>query len=133
MKIPKNSGFSLIEALATVAIIGIITFLALPNVISARRDAEVSMAVSRAEAINMAVASLVQSRGFTSAKSDWDGAASEEIRYAQLRNYLAYAPTNLTDFAPDGYSISLPVVLSRPLDKVTLNRIDGETIAAVAY
>ena len=132
MKTSKNSGFSLIEALATVAIIGIITFLALPNVVSARRDAEVSMAVARAEAVNMAVASLVQSRGFSSAKADWDD-AGDIAQYGQLKNYLAYAPTSLAEFAPDGYSIVLPTVLSRPLAKVTLNKIEGENTNAVAY
>ena len=132
MKTSKSHGFSLIEALATVAIIGIITFLALPNVVSARRDAEISMAVARAEAVNMAVASLVQSRGFTSAKAAWDG-AGDIAQYDQLKNYLAYAPTSLADFAPDGYTIVLPSELTRPLAKVTLNQIDGDTTAAVAY
>ena len=133
MKTSKSSGFSLIEALATVAIIGIITFLALPNVVSARRDAEVSMAVARAEAVNMAVASLVQSRGFASAKTSWDNAASDDVRYGQLRNYLAYAPLTMDAFAPDGYSIVLPTTLTRPLEKVTLNEVDGDNITAVAY
>ena len=41
----EESGFSLIEVLAAVAIIGIITFLALPNIVTLKQDAEVDLAV----------------------------------------------------------------------------------------
>ena len=52
---PARRGFSLIEALATVAIIGIITFLAIPNIVKMRSDGERNMAVARAEAFNLGI------------------------------------------------------------------------------
>ena len=49
MKESNNKGFSLIEVLAAVAIIGIITFLALPNIVTLKQDAEVDLAIARAD------------------------------------------------------------------------------------
>ena len=46
----KENGFSLVEVLAAVAIIGIITFLAIPNIVAVKQDSETNMAISRAEA-----------------------------------------------------------------------------------
>ena len=69
-QIRKNrAGFSLVEVLAAVAIIGVITFLALPNIITVRQDAEENLAITRAEAINMAIAAYIQSRGRTNAEA----------------------------------------------------------------
>lgn len=129
----NRNGFSLIEALATVAIIGIITFLALPNVVRAREDAELNMAVARAEALNMAIASYVQSRGFDSAASSWASADDDAARYGLLANYLAYAPLTLDEFVPVGYGVVFPATgLTRPLKKVTLV-IDSTPPVTIAY
>ena len=122
MKNTKHtSAFSLIEALATVAIIGIITFLALPNVVRAREDAEINMAIARAEALNMSIASLVQSRGFgdETLNAGW-AAATQAQKYGYLVNYLAYAPAAISDFVPAGYDVNFPPALTRPLKKVEL-------------
>ena len=132
-KIHGRDGFSLVEALATVAIVGIITFLALPNVVSAREDAERSMAVARAESLNMAIASFVQARGFSEAAKSWKEASVEEAQYALLSSYLAYAPASLKKFVPAGYKVTFPAAgITRPLLKVDL-AIDGATPTPIAY
>jgi len=111
--------FSLVEVLAAVALIGILVFLALPNIVQVKTDSETHLAVARAEALNLAMASYVQSVGSTSASSSWSGAANDQARYVLVSPYLAYAPTNLTDYMPAGYTATLPTSVV-PLTKAGL-------------
>jgi prepilin-type N-terminal cleavage/methylation domain-containing protein len=116
-----RSGFSLIEMLAAVAIIGIISFLALPNLIKVRSDSEKNMAIARAEAVNMAMATLVQTRGRTQATSDWSANATNDLRYTLVAPYLSYAEVTRAAYMPNGYSIEFPTAVD-PLRKVTLKQ-----------
>jgi prepilin-type N-terminal cleavage/methylation domain-containing protein len=112
-------GFSLIEVLAAVAIIGIITFLAIPNIIRIRQESEQSLAESRVEALNLGMASLVQAQGPSAAADLWTGALTDQARYELIRPYLAFAPATLSTYLPAGYSASLPQNLL-PLSPATL-------------
>lgn len=115
-------GFSLVEALATVAIIGIITFLALPNIVKMRRDAERNMAIARAEAFNLGVAAYVQGKGVDKAAQEW-GSATTTARFGFVRPYLAFAPERLQDYISDPYSLNLAdytIQPGVPLAKVQL-------------
>ena len=103
-----GKGFSLVEVLAAVGIIGIIAFLALPNIIAIKQDSERNLAISRAESINMAIASYVQSKGRSTAISTWSGLANDSARYTEISPYLAFAPDSFTDFQPGGYTIDIP-------------------------
>lgn len=120
----SRHAFSLVEVLAAVALIGIITFLALPNIVQIKSDGEESLAISRAEAINLAMASHVQAMGQETAASLWAGASTDAERYALLAPYLAYAPSTFTDFMPSGYGVTLPETLL-PLSKVALTGPNG--------
>lgn len=102
----RRRGFSLIEALATVAIIGIITFLAIPNIVRMRQDAERNMAVARAEAFNLGVAAYVQSLGLTTAATDWS-TLNADTRYGRVRPFLAFAPAALSDYISTPYSLDV--------------------------
>lgn len=103
-----RSGFSFVEVLAAVAIIGVITFLAIPNLIQIKKDGEDRLAVARAEALNMAMASYVQAKG--SKPAAWS--------YDLVKPYLAFAPSNFSDFVPSGYAMSFAA--GSNLSKVTL-------------
>jgi prepilin-type N-terminal cleavage/methylation domain-containing protein len=104
----NKGGFSLVEALAAVAILGIIAFLALPNIVSIKEDSEENLAVARAEALNMAVASYIQANGRFAADTGWDAAGSAQLKYDLISPYLAFAPQQIASYMPTGYAVSLP-------------------------
>ncbi len=109
----RRQGFSLVEVLAAVGIIGIIAFLALPNIIAIKQDSERNLAISRAESVNMALASYVQSKGRSTAVTEWATFANDNERYAALAPYLAFAPDAFSDFQPGGFTIDIPDDISR--------------------
>lgn len=101
---PRPEAFSLVEVLAAVTIIGVITFLAIPNIVRVKQDSEDNLARARADALNVAVASYFQAVGRDAALSAWSG-ANNDGRYNLITPYLAYAPSGLTNYMPAGYSI----------------------------
>jgi len=121
-KFPR--AFSLVEVLAAVALIGIITFLAIPNIVRIKQDSEESLAISRAEALNLSMASYIQAHGQTAAAAGWSGASTDADRYALLAPYLAFAPSDFTEYMPGGYSVTLPTSLI-PLAKAPITGPDG--------
>lgn len=122
-------GFSLVEVLAAVSIIGIIAFLAVPNIVAIKQDSERNLAISRAEALNMAIVSYIQTNGKSNVASGWTS-LNDQQRYTLLIPYLSFAPANLTDFIPKGYSATLPGNLNA-LTKSILT--DTSTSTAIAY
>jgi prepilin-type N-terminal cleavage/methylation domain-containing protein len=100
--------FSLVEVLAAVAIIGIVTFLAIPNIIQVKTDSEDNLARAKANTLNLAIASYIQAVGPTAAQSNWSS-RSDAFRYTNcLMPYIAYADASLSNFTPGGYSFTLP-------------------------
>ncbi len=115
----SRAAFSLVELLAVVSIIGLITFLAFPKVTQMRSDGERNLAIARAEALNMAMANLVQVRGRLTANQDWTTGANDTGRYDLVKPYLGFAESSLTLYMPSGYDVDFPTSLE-PLQKVTL-------------
>lgn len=118
--------FSLVEVLAAVAIIGIIVFLALPNVIQAKRDTEEQMVTTRAEALNMAISSYITANGRSNAGGSWTGTHS--AKYDLVKAYMAYAPTSLTDYQPAGYTFEFGTLEQKVVVKRDLGGGTTETI-----
>jgi len=114
-----TSGFSLVEVLASVTIIGIIIFLAIPNIVQMRTDAEANVARARAEALNMALASYVQALGPQAANADWPGSADTNGIYNRLKVYIAFPATSLATYMPQGYGVtnfpSAPYPMTNPM------------------
>jgi prepilin-type N-terminal cleavage/methylation domain-containing protein len=110
--------FSLVEVLAAVGIIGIIAFIAIPNIIAIKQDSERNLAISRAEAINMGIVSYMQTNGRQNVAATWAGWNNQQ-RYSALVPFLSFAPAQLSDFTPAGYTIALPGNLNA-LTKATL-------------
>ena len=106
-------GFSLVEMMACVAIIGVIAFMAIPSVSRMREDSERNLAIARAEALNLAQASLVQVRGRTQATLEWANAGSNrESKYTLLRPYLSFSETTLSAYLPSGYTVNFPASIT---------------------
>lgn len=101
-----RQGFSLVEMMACVSIIGIIAFMAIPSITRMREDSELNLAITRAEALNLAQASFIQVRGRTQANLDWTAAGNNEARYKLLKDYMSYAEPTLAQYMPSGYSVS---------------------------
>lgn len=115
----SRGGFSLIELLIVLVILGVVLFLAIPNIVQVRSDSEDNLARSRAEALNMAAAAYFQAVGSQAATSAWSGAGND-ARYTLVSPYLAFAASNLSAFMPAGYSATFS---SDPLrQKVSVQR-----------
>ncbi len=125
----KSSGFSLVEVLAAVAIIGILVFIAIPNVVQSRRDAEEHFAIARAEALNSAVSQYIQSVGRGNAGTTWTGKDNAE-KYALVKGYLAYSPATVGSYMPNGYTYNFGFT---PDTKVTITRGSGTSAESIFY
>ena len=112
-------GFSLVEMMACVSIIGIIAFMAIPSVTRMRGDSERNLAIARAESLNLAQASFIQVRGRTQAALDWAAASSADLKYKLLSTYLSFAESNFSYYMPSGYKVTFPPSITT-MTKVTL-------------
>jgi prepilin-type N-terminal cleavage/methylation domain-containing protein len=120
-------GFSLVEMLASVAIIGVIAFLAIPSVSRMRQDSERNLAIARAEALNVAMATMVQMKGRAQAQTDWSNATTADAKYISLLPYLSFAETTRAGYFPSGYdTIFGPTITD--MRKVRLFGADGVEI-----
>jgi prepilin-type N-terminal cleavage/methylation domain-containing protein len=123
-----RAGFSLVEVLAAITIIGIITFLAVPNIVRVKQDGEENLARARAETLNMAMAAYVQALGTNTAQINWAAAANDNAKYLLIRPYIAFSETTLTLFTPGGYTNDLPSSISPLTTKVILVGPSGTNI-----
>lgn len=126
-----HRAFSLVEVLAAVGIIGIIAFLAVPNIVAIKQDSERNLAISRAEAINMSIVSYIQANGRDNVAAAWSS-ADNQGRYATLIPYLSFAPATIAEYTPNGYTITLPGNLNA-LTKSVLADTSSGSPQTVAY
>lgn len=124
----QQSGFSLVEVLTATVLLGILAFIAIPNIIQIKEDAEVDLAIARAEAVNMAMASYINAQGRSAADTAWDATSTADQRYALIKPYLAFAPDAFDDYMPGSYAVTLPSDIST-LSKVALADPDGDAIS----
>ena len=74
----------------------------------------------------MSLATYIQVRGRMQAASDLAGSSTAQAKYSLLTPYLAFSQANLTDYMPNGYSVTFNTI--DPLQKVTLTQ--GTTVIA---
>lgn len=109
---PRRRGFSMVEMIACVSIIGIIAFLAIPSITRMRSDSERNLAISRAESLNLAMSTYIQVVGRTQAGLNWTAATNATAKYELIRPYLAYSEATLTAYMPQDYSITFPTLIT---------------------
>ena len=119
-----SRGFSLVEMMACVSIIGIIAFMAIPSVTRMRGDSERNLAIARAESLNLAQASYIQVRGRTQAALEWAAASTPDSKYQLLRSYLSFAEPTLSLYVPSGYTVAFPPLITS-MTKVSLTSPTG--------
>ena len=102
IRFPFRSGFSLVELLVVIVVLGVVLYFAFPNIVQMRRDSEDNLARARAEMINLAAAAYFQAVGDRpTARSNWAAAASDEARYTSfLKPYIAFPTATLSNFMP---------------------------------
>lgn len=114
-----HTGFSLVEVLAAVTIIGIITFLAIPNIVQIKQDGEDNLARARAETLNMAIASYVQALGGSAADASWPSPPTPTACYTLIAPYVAFAEPSIDAYMPTGYgTTNWPTTVSPPNRRV---------------
>ena len=112
--------------LTATVLLGILSFIAIPNIVRMKEDGEVNLAVARAEAVNMALASFLQAQGRTAGVAAWTNASTAAGRYDLIKPYLAFAPNAFADYMPGSYEIVLPSSVAS-LAKVGLYAPPGVT------
>lgn len=129
-RVLMKKGFSLVEVLAVIAVIGLVTFLAIPNIVRFREDGEHSIAISKAEELNTAVMTYYFKVGNSTAWTESNDAG----RFIQLvrADCLAFIPTNSTNvtlgsYMPGDFDVVFPSTLP-PQGKIILQGPGGEQI-----
>lgn len=121
----------MVEILTATVLLGILSFVAIPNIVNMKTDAEDNLAISRAEAVNMGMAAYVQAQGRSAAATNW-AAANAAARFTLIKPYLAFSPTTISAYSPEGFEIELPTTLT-PLTKATLWRGAKSDNDAITY
>ncbi len=120
-------GFSLVEMMACVSIIGIIAFMAIPSVTRMRGESERNLAITRAEALNLAQATFIQVKGRTEASLLWKNSTTAAARYLLLKDFISFSEDNLTLYFPADYTITFDDTITS-MKKVSLTGPDRKII-----
>ncbi len=121
-------GFSLVEMMACVSIIGIIAFMAIPSITRMRADSERNLAVTRAEALNLAQATFIQAKGRTEANQKWNNVSTDEARYTLVKEFLSYPESSLKLYMPADYTVKFAPKITDMI-KASLTDPTGKVIA----
>jgi len=87
----------------------------------------VNVAIARVEALNMAVNAYIQSKGRKAALAHWAGLKTDQKRYIALSPFLAFAPTELEDYLPDGFTTAFQSNLEKAV-KLPLRDSEGNPV-----
>ena len=84
------------------------------SVKAAKKEALLNLAVTRVAALEMAIASFIQSRGRSNATREWIAASSDAKKYELLIPFLAFAPRKLEEYLLEGFDVQFPEKIPGP-------------------
>lgn len=123
---PKvGAGFTLVEVLVVLAVLGLALLFVQPNAARARTEAETALMRQRAALLEGAMAQYEGVVGEAAAGAAWSGAANDEARYALVRSFLAWPPPTLADYAVRGFVVQFGAT---PAARLLVRRDDGEPV-----
>lgn len=102
----KTKGYTLVEILVVLTIIGMLVLTALPNVLKTKTSGEIESAKLARGMIHQAMSGYLGSLSRRDAETTWT-AMTEEQRYNALKRFLSYPPTTIAGITPQGYTITL--------------------------
>jgi prepilin-type N-terminal cleavage/methylation domain-containing protein len=120
--VQRINGLSLLELVAVVAVMGILTAIVLPNLSNVMPYARDQNAISKAVTLEQAM--LTYYKRIPNSATTW-AAQDDAGRYTLLHDagYLPGSPATLTAFQPRGYSYSFSTTLTTA--RVTITGPDG--------
>lgn len=122
-------GFSLVELLVVITVLGVVLYFAFPNIVQVKSDSELSLAKARAETLNLAAAAYFQAVGTNAAATAWASKSSEQ-RYQLITPYIAFPAATLSNFMPSSdYTVTFDASQPHRVKATLL----GPSSASIAY
>ena len=113
----RKSGFTLPEALLTMALLGILTTITFPRVHGVLDKCKEKQAIAKAETLNSA--KVCFKMRIADAQESYLKNGTDESRFQLLKKYIPISEVTFDQYAPKGFSIKLGKNLD---EKVKLNK-----------
>lgn len=123
IRFKANAGFSLVEVLLVVVLLGILSSLCHPILINILEESRKQFAICFAESVNAAKSSFWMRK--PTAEQEYTEQKTNEDRYALIKEYLPHRNTSLIDALPQGYNLDMKQSIR---DRVELSNKKGENV-----
>ena len=122
-------GFTLVETIVVISVIGILSAMIIPRVANIAEVAREQDAVARAHVLNQAMFTYMQR--VPGANGAWTSAGDDAARFSLLHNagFLPGTSSSLTAFTPDNFTFSFPSTLNFNSMRVTVSKTGNRTIS----